>query len=112
VLYEEAKAMPKVLYAELNLEEVDPAQLEHLDAILQEQEGTTNIPIRLRVFGPGGYELWDLDARATPATPELLERECPWLRASLSINGDAVLAKLAPQQKPWEARQAQARTLN
>ncbi len=112
VLYEEAKAMPKVLYAELNLEEVDPAQLEHLDAILQEQEGTTNIPIRLRVFGPGGYELWDLDARATPTTPELLERECPWLKSSLAINGDAVLAKLAPQQKPWEARQAQARTLN
>ena len=112
VLYEDAKGMPKVMYAELNLEDVQPAQLDHLDAILQEQEGTPNIPIRLRVFGPGGYELWDLDARATPSTPELLERECPWLRSSLSINGDAVLAKLAPQQKPWENRQQQSRTLN
>lgn len=112
VLYEDAKTMPKVMYAELNLSEVQPAQLDHLDAILQEQEGTPNIPIRLRVLGPGGYELWDLDARATPTTPELLRHECPWLRSSLAINGDAVLAKLAPQAKPWENRQQQGRTLN
>ena len=111
VLYEDAKGMPKVMYAVVNLDEVQPAQLEHLDAILQEQEGTPNIPIRLRVTGSGGYEVWELAHRATPQTPELLSRECPWLRSSLAINGDAVLAKLASQPKPWE-RQGQPRAVN
>ncbi len=111
VLYEDARKMPQVMYATINLDEVQPAQLEHLDAILQQQEGTPNIPIRFRVTGFGHYEVWELTHRATPQTPELLSRECPWLRSSLAINGDAVLAKLASQPKPWE-RQEQPRAVN
>jgi DNA polymerase III subunit alpha len=113
ITYDEARDMPKVLFADLDLDDVEGAGIEHLDALLQEQEGVTSVPIRLRVHSQGAYELWELKARATVDMPEILARECPWLRSSLAINGEAVLSKFAPQPKAWEQRaQGQARVVN
>jgi DNA polymerase III subunit alpha len=113
ITYDETRDMPKVLFAELDLDDVASEGIEHLDAILQEQEGVTSVPIRLRVHSQGAYELWELKARATTDMPEILARECPWLRSSLAINGEAVLSKFAPQPKAWEQRaQGQARIMN
>ena len=113
ITYDETRDMPKVLFAELDLDDVASEGIEHLDAILQEQNGVTSVPIRLRVHSQGAYELWELKARATTDMPEILARECPWLRSSLAINGEAVLSKFAPQPKAWEQRaQGQARVVN
>jgi DNA polymerase III subunit alpha len=113
ITYDETRDMPKVLFAELDLDDVASEGIEHLDAILQEQEGVTSVPIRLRVHSQGAYELWELKARATTDMPEILARECPWLRSSLAINGEAVLSKFAPQPKAWEQKaQGQPRVMN
>ena len=111
--YDETRDMPKVLFAELDLDDVASEGIEHLDAILQEQDGVTSVPIRLRVHSQGAYELWELKARATTDMPEILARECPWLRSSLAINGEAVLSKFAPQPKAWEQKaQGHPRVVN
>ena len=106
--------MPKILSLELDLEEVRDAQLEQLDEILQNQEGVPNTPIRVRVRSEAGYEVWELEVKATPTTPETLKLECPWLQPKLGINGDAVLAKYERAPKPWEkkAQGGEARVLN
>jgi DNA polymerase III subunit alpha len=112
--FDEARAMPKILSLELDLEEVGESQLEQLDEILQNQEGVPNTPIRVRVRSDAGYEVWELEVKATPSTPETLKLECPWLQPKLGINGDAVLAKYERAAKPWEkkAQGSEARVLN
>ena len=112
--FDEARTMPKILSLELDLEEVGERELEQLDEILQNQEGVPNTPIRVRVRGEAGYEVWELEIKATPATSQALKLECPWLRSSLGINGDAVLAKYERQAKPWEkkAQGGEARVVN
>ncbi len=112
--FDEARAMPKILSLELDLEEVGETQLEHLDEILQNQEGVPNTPIRVRVRSDAGYEVWELEVKATPTTPETLKLECPWLQPKLGINGDAVLSKYERAVKPWEkkAQGGEARVLN
>ena len=102
--YDEARVMPKILSLEMDLEEVGERELEQLDELLQNQEGIANTPIRVRVRGEAGYEIWELEIKATPATSQALKLECPWLRSSLGINGDAVLAKYERQAKPWEKK--------
>jgi DNA polymerase III subunit alpha len=112
--FDEARAMPKILSLELDLEEVGETQLEKLDEILQNQEGVPNTPIRVWVRSDAGYEVWELEVKATPSTPETLKLECPWLQPKLGINGDAVLAKYERAAKPWEkkAQGGEARVLN
>jgi DNA polymerase III subunit alpha len=112
--FDEARAMPKILSLELDLEEVGETQLEKLDEILQNQDGIPNTPIRVRVRSEVGYEIWELEVKATPNTSETLRLECPWLQPKLGINGDAVLAKYERAAKPWEkkAQGGEARVLN
>jgi hypothetical protein len=76
--------------------------------MLHEQDGHATIPVRLRLRNGASYEVWDLDARASTNLIENLERECTWLRVTVSINGDAVISRFAPQPRPWERRQAAA----
>ncbi len=100
--FEEANQMPKTLALELKLDQLEPAQLAHLDEMLQVQDGTANLPIYMRVLGDDAFEVWELQHKATAQTLERLRKECPWLKVGIGINGESVLAKTAPQRKPWE----------
>jgi DNA polymerase III subunit alpha len=102
--YDQAKDMPKTLALEMDLNSIDPNSLERLDEIMQMQDGIANIPIHLKLLGEHAFEIWELKHRATNATLERLRLECPWLKVGMGISGEAVLAKTAPQKKPWEGK--------
>ncbi|HEX2864158.1 MAG TPA: DNA polymerase III subunit alpha, partial [Deinococcales bacterium] len=104
ITYEEAQALPSVLYADVDLDEATPERLDHLDELLNHQDGVRNMPLRLRLNDGASYEVWDLDAKGDMTLEETLRRECPWLSARRGVNGEALLAKYAPKPRPWENR--------
>jgi DNA polymerase III subunit alpha len=102
--YSEAKEMPKTLALEVDLNSINPDNLERLDEIMQMQDGIANIPIHLKLLGESAFEIWELTHKATNATLERLKLEFPWLKVGMGISGEAVLAKTAPAKKPWEGK--------
>jgi DNA polymerase III subunit alpha len=108
VTYDEAREVSRVMYGEINLDEVNQADLEHFDEVLHSQAGVQNLPIRLHLRTATSYELVELDTRVNQSVLAQLQQACPWLRPRLAINGEAVLAKFVREPKPWERKGSQS----
>ncbi len=90
VRWEERENLPEVAVLEFNLEELDDALLHDFRSLVDEHGGTTSL--RLKVHAPQGTALYATELRLDKEKIAELREACPWLRASITLDRDSLLA--------------------
>jgi DNA polymerase-3 subunit alpha len=83
--------VPEVALFSFDLAQVGQHQLIELRSLMDEHSGRT--PVRFQFQGPGGDTLYQVDgARIDQEALEQLRSSCPWLKARLTVDRQALLA--------------------
>jgi DNA polymerase-3 subunit alpha len=107
IRWDHRESLPEVAVIEFDLDRIDPNLLRDFRSQVDEIAGIT--PVKLRVKAECGTALYATDGiRVDKAMLRELEASCPWLKATVTIDRDALLRERANGERYRQGKGASA----